>query len=330
MIRGCLVILLLVGLAAGGYLFYALSVPYQGFQNEAFVDIPAGTSTQQMADMLQRAGVIRSRWHFMVARTLNGRSTLQAGEYRFTGQETVTQVFSKIARGEVFTYTLVVPEGNNMFDIAASIEGLGLMKARDFVKAASSPELIKDLDPKAPSLEGYLFPATYNITRQTKPEQLCKLMTDKFRHTWTEIAQNRTDTHEIVTLASLVEKETGKSADRPVVASVYRNRLDKGMALDCDPTTIYAAILENRYRGVIHRSDLDSTNLYNTYKHAGLPPGPIASPGVASLKAAIAPAETEYLYFVAKPDGSGAHVFSTNLADHSIAVQAYRRAQQQK
>jgi UPF0755 protein len=160
------------------------------------------------------------------------------------------------------------------------------------------------------------------------PEQICRLMTEKFRATWKDIGESRTDTHEIVTLASLVEKETGKSKDRPLVASVYRNRLDRGMALDCDPTTIYAAILENRYKGVIHRSDLQSTNLYNTYKHPGLPPGPIASPGAESLKAAIAPAQSDYLFFVAKPDGSGEHVFNTNLADHSVAVQAYRRGLQ--
>lgn len=327
MIRGCLIILL-IGAIAAGYTFYALWTPYKGFGDETFVDIPSGTTTQQMADMLQRAGVIRSRWHFMLARTINANSKLQAGEYRFAQPATVTDVFSRIARGDIFSYVLSVPEGNNMFDIAAAIEQLGIIKASDFVKTASSPKLVKDLDPKAPSLEGYLFPATYRLTRHMTADQICKLMTDKFRKTWGDVGQGRTDTHEIVTLASLVEKETGKSKDRPLVASVYRNRLNKGMALDCDPTTIYASILDNRYKGVIHRSDLDSTNLYNTYKHPGLPPGPIASPGVESLKAAMTPAETDYLYFVAKPDGSGEHVFNTNLADHSAAVQAYRHGLQ--
>lgn len=328
MIRGCLLFFLLIAIIVAGYTFYALSVPYKGFGEETFIDIPVGTSTQQMADMLQRGGVIRSRWHFMLARAMNGSAKLQAGEYRFSEPETVTQVFSRIARGDVFAYSLTVPEGNNMFDIAAAIEQLGFMKSTDFVKAASSPKLIKDLDPKAPSLEGYLFPATYKLTRHMTPEQIAKEMTDRFRRAWSEIGAGRTDTHEIVTLASLIEKETAKAKDRPMVASVYRNRLDRGMALDCDPTTIYAAILEKRYRGVIHRSDLDSMNLYNTYKHAGLPPGPIASPGAESLKAAISPASSEYLYFVAKPDGSGEHIFSTNLADHSVAVQAYRRGTQ--
>jgi UPF0755 protein len=132
--------------------------------------------------------------------------------------------------------------------------------------------------------------------------------------------------NEIVTLASLIEKETGRPEDRPIVASVYENRLRKGMALDCDPTTIYAALLDQRYRGTIYRSDLDSDNAYNTYRHTGLPPGPIANPGLASLKAALAPAETDYLYFVAKPDGSGGHQFSETKEQHNIAVQQYRRA----
>lgn len=154
------------------------------------------------------------------------------------------------------------------------------------------------------------------------------MMTTEFRRQWREL-QDHSGTHpvtEVVTLASLVEKETGRAEDRPLVASVYENRLRKGMTLDCDPTTIYAALLDERYRGVIHRSDLNSGNAYNTYRHAGLPPGPIANPGVASLKAALAPAQTDYLYFVAKADGSGGHQFSRTIEEHNVAVQQYRRA----
>jgi len=182
------------------------------------------------------------------------------------------------------------------------------------------------LDPRAPTLEGFLFPATYRLTRHTSAKQICREMTDKFRRTWKEIGKTDASVHNTVTLASLIEKETAQPSERPAVASVFRNRLRIGMTLDCDPTTIYASKLEARYRGTIHRSDLESMNLYNTYKHSGLPPGPIANPGEASLRAALAPADTDYLYFVAKP-GGGSHQFSSNISDHNLAVQAYRRGQ---
>jgi UPF0755 protein len=155
------------------------------------------------------------------------------------------------------------------------------------------------------------------------------MMTGQFRKHWRELQTSHPATgpvNDAVTLASLVEKETAVASERPIVASVYENRLRKGMALDCDPTTIYAALLEQRYHGVIYRSDLNSENSYNTYKHAGLPPGPIASPGLASLQAALAPAQTGYFYFVAKPDGSGGHQFSATIEEHNLAVQKYRHA----
>lgn len=324
-IRNLLLLLIFIAILAGGYVLYTLGVPYSRSSQEVFVDIPPGTSTQQMADMLARDGVIRSRWHFMLARVINGRANLQAGEYRFQGPASVWTVYQHIARGETFSYELRVPEGSNQFDIAAILEQMGLIKAKDFVKAASNPALIRDLDPQARTLEGYLFPATYKVTRHTTAQQICEEMTARFRRAWKDLGAPSADVHDTVTLASLVEKETGIAGDRPKVASVFHNRLEREMPLDCDPTTIYAALVENRYRGTIHRSDLESTNLYNTYKHAGLPPGPITNPGVDSLKAALHPAETDYLYFVAKPDGSGQHTFTSNLEDHSIAVQEYRR-----
>ncbi|MGH9631310.1 MAG: endolytic transglycosylase MltG, partial [Bryobacteraceae bacterium] len=193
------------------------------------------------------------------------------------------------------------------------------------LKVAMKPDAIKDLAPGAPTLEGYLFPSTYRITRHTSPERICREMTAEFRRVWDEIGRTGVDVNRIVTLASLVEKETAVPAERTTVASVYQNRLDLGMRLDADPTTIYAALLENRFRGTIYRSDLESTHAYNTYRNAGLPPGPIANPGRDSLRAALNPAQTGYLFFVAKPDGSGAHQFSTGLADHNLAVEQYRR-----
>jgi UPF0755 protein len=323
-----LLAVILLGVITAGVAYLSLNATYQGFSDPVILDFPKGTSTQAMAEQLAQNGVIRYSWQFLMLRVIDPAKKLQAGEYRFARADSPSGVLSRIARGDVFFYELIVPEGSNIFDIAASVGRFDFLKASDFLRAARSPALIKDLAPHAPTLEGYLFPATYRITRSTTVEQLCVMMTDQFRKQWRELRDSAPakPVNEIVTLASLVEKETGRAEDRPVVASVYENRLRKGMALDCDPTTIYAALLDQRYRGTIYRSDLDSDNAYNTYKHPGLPPGPIANPGVASIKAALAPAETAYLYFVAKPDGSGGHQFSETIEQHNVAVQQYRRA----
>jgi UPF0755 protein len=192
------------------------------------------------------------------------------------------------------------------------------------LRATADTAVIRDLAPQAKTLEGYLFPSTYRLSHSITAPELCRLMTDQFRKHWKKLASGRgIDVVKTVTLASLVEKETGVATERPLVAGVFENRLKKGMRLECDPTTIYAALLENRYRDVIHRSDLDSQNPYNTYQHVGLPPGPISNPGMEALLAAVEPAQTEYLYFVAKPDGGG-HQFSTTLAGHHTATKQYR------
>jgi UPF0755 protein len=180
------------------------------------------------------------------------------------------------------------------------------------------------VDPKAPTLEGYLFPNTYRLSRRTTPERLCQIMTAKWREEW-QTLKTTEDVHGVMVLASLVEKEGKLAEERPLIAAVFHNRLRIGMKLDCDPTTIYAALLENRYTGVIHRSDLDSDHPYNTYRHAGLPPGPIANPGLASIRATLSPAVSDALYFVLRPGDSGAHAFSSNMADHTAAIAKYRR-----
>jgi UPF0755 protein len=289
------------------------------------VDFAHGTGTGAMADALTRAGVVRSRWDFLLARAINRIGVLQAGEYRFTRAASPAEIVSRIRRGDVFYYELVVPEGKNMFDIAASAEQLGIFKAAEFLQVSRNPAMIRDIDPKARTLEGYLFPDTYKLSRHTTPERLCKLMTAKFREAWTGLHANAS-VHDTVTLASLVEKEGKLAEERPKIAAVFGNRLRIGMKLDCDPTTIYAALLENKYRGTIYRSDLDRDQPYNTYHYAGLPPGPIANPGVASIRAALAPADIDSLYFVARADGSGGHEFSNNIAAHEDAVSRYHRA----
>lgn len=317
----------IVAVGAGAYL--SLNAAYQGFRDPVIVEFPKGTSTQAMAGTLAENGVVRYGWQFLLARALHPGTRLQAGEYRFAGADTPAHILNRIARGDVFFYEVVVPEGSNMFDIAAILTRFDFLKPADFLRAARNPMLIRDLAPDAPTLEGYLFPATYRITRSTTAQQLCAMMTAQFRKEWHQLQAGRAGQAPVnatVTMASLVEKETGQPQERPVVASVYENRLQKGMTLDCDPTTIYAALLEERYRGTIYRSDLASANPYNTYRHAGLPPGPIANPGAAALEAALHPAETDYLYFVAKADGSGGHQFSETIAEHNLAVQKYRRA----
>lgn len=304
----------------------SLWVPKAGFPGETFVNIPRGASSFAIGRMLAEAGVIRYRWQFWLARALKPGARLHAGEYRFDRPASTWEVFDRLARGDVFYYELTVPEGSNMFDIAAALERLGVVAASEFLREAREPAMIRDLAPRAPTLEGYLFPDTYRITRQMSPREICRQMTSRFRQVWAALGA-RADVHETVTLASMIEKETAIADERPLVASVFLNRLRLGMPLACDPTVVYAALLEERYRGAIYRSDLESRQAYNTYRHPGLPPGPIANPGLEAIKAALNPARTDYLYFVALPDGSGRHHFSSNLASHQRAVARYRRGQ---
>ena len=318
-------IVILVIVAAAGWCGWRLVRPYQAFGAETFVEFPRGTGSRAMAAALAQAGVIRSQWDFLLARALSPTRVLRAGEYRFNRPASPLEVFGRIARGDTFYYTLVVPEGRNMFDIAAAAANLGLFPAPKFLDAARDPSLIRDLDPGAPTLEGYLFPSTYRVTRHTAPAALCRMMTARFRDAWSKL-EGAASVHRTVTLASLVEKESKLPDERPRVAAVFVNRLRLGMALDCDPSTIYAALVEQRYRGTIHRSDLESGNPYNTYRHAGLPPGPIANPGLDSIRAVLAPADSDALYFVLRPDGSGAHQFSSDMTAHQAAVSVYRRA----
>jgi UPF0755 protein len=324
---GCLVALLAL---PAGFAAYRILAPYQGFPGEVFVEFPRGTSTTAIAAQLAAAGVVRSRWDFMLARLARPGHVLQAGEYRFDHAASALEAFDRIAGGDVFYYTLTVPEGRNMFDIARLAGDLGLFSADAFLAAARDPAEIRQLDARAPTLEGYLFPDTYKVSRHATPASLCRVMTAKFREAWRALvagAPAQTNLHDIVTLASLVEREAKLPAERPLIAAVFSTRLRIGMKLDCDPTTIYAALLDGRYRGAIYRSDLESDNPYNTYRHAGLPPGPIANPGMDSLRAALHPAQSAALYFVAKPDGSGAHQFSTTLEEHNAATGRYRRGQ---
>jgi UPF0755 protein len=236
-------------------------------------------------------------------------------------------VYDRLRRGDVYYRVVTVPEGYNLFDIATAVEAAQLATRDDFLTAAhKDTALIADLDPTATSLEGYLYPDTYRFQRSDTPMTILHAMVKRFRQEATQIGL-KGDVHHTVTLASLVEKETPVASDRPLVASVMENRLRDNMPLMTDPTVIYAAMLENRYRGTIYQSDLQRDSAYNTYRHTGLPPGPICSPGAASLKAALHPAATDYLYFVADPRASGHSLFAKTLEEHQRNVAAYRQAQ---
>jgi UPF0755 protein len=319
---------IIVVAGAAGFVFYRLNQPWRGFTQPVFIEFPHGASTREISTTLERRGVISSHWLFLAARALRPRATLQAGEYKFERPASPLEVYSRIVRGDIFYLELLVPEGFNMFDIAEAVGKLGTMTPEQFLTAARSSALIRDLDPDAPTLEGYLFPNKYRIYRHTTAQQLCRMMVAEFRSRWNSL-QARANLHQTVTLASMVEREARRTEERPLIASVFANRLRIGMKLDCDPTTVYAALLENRYRGVIHRSDLANTSHWNTYQHPGLPPGPIANPGLSSIRAALEPAATSYLYFVAKADGSGSHSFSDSLLKHEAAVAHYQRTTRQ-
>lgn len=320
-----LAVAVLAAAIGGAWVIHRLNEPYKGFTNPVFVEFARGTSTRSIAQTLADRGVIQDRWLLLAARGLRRGANLQAGEYKFDKPATPLDILGRLARGDIYYMELLVPEGFNMYDIADAVARLGTMTPEAFLAAAKNPAMILDLDPSAPSLEGYLFPNKYRIYRHTTAEQICHMMTEEFRERWKGL-QTRANVHSTVTLASLVEREARRPDERPVVASVFQNRLRIGMKLDCDPTTVYAALLDQRYRGAIHRSDLANASPWNTYQHPGLPPGPIANPGLRSIDAALAPAETHYLYFVAKADGSGGHNFSESLEKHYAAVARYQRA----
>ena len=320
--RFLLLLLLLLALSAGAWFLFAPAGPHL----ETFVQIEPGTSSKGMGRLLEERGIIRSRYAFEVVRLLK-HGTLKAGEYRFDHPASVFTVYDRLRRGDVYYRVVTIPEGYNLFDIATAVEAAQLATREDFLAAAhQETTLVADLDPKATSLEGYLYPDTYRFQRTDTPLTMLHAMVKRFQQEASQIGLAG-DVHRTVTLASLVEKETPVASDRPLVASVMENRLRVNMPLMTDPTVIYAAMLENRYRGTIYQSDLQRDSPYNTYRRPGLPPGPICSPGAASLRAAFQPAVTDYLYFVADPGASGHSRFAKTLEEHQRNVAAYRQAQ---
>lgn len=323
MFRFLLKAILVAIILIGGFLAYGLLLP-AGPSSQQLVQLKPGSSARRIAADLHRAGIVRSEYAFLLWHYVSGRKSLKAGEYSFDHPARAAEVHDRIARGDIYFHTLVIPEGFNIFDIATAVETAGLGGRDDFLQVVrEQAPLVRDLDPKAPSLEGYLFPDTYHFTRTQSLHDIAAAMVHRFRQASHEIGLAQ-DIHERVTMASIVEKETAASEERPLVASVFYNRLSRNMALDTDPSVIYAALLSNRFRGTIYQSDLKFNSPYNTYKFAGLPPGPICNPGKASLAAAMHPASSDYFYFVS--DNQGHHRFAQTLQQHSSNVSAYRHA----
>jgi len=317
-----LVFVLVCGAAAAGWFLY---LPY-GPSSETFVELIPGSGTFAIGKALETAGVVRSQYAFDLMRFWK-RGTLRAGEYRFDHPATVAEVYARIARGDVFTISVTIPEGSSIFDIGTKLELAGFGSKQVFLEEVVKQKgLVRDLDPRAVSLEGYLFPDTYHFARKATPAQICAAMVRRF-HTIAAQIGLKGNVHRVVTLASLVERESALDAERPMVASVFENRLAKNMPLMTDPSVIYGLQLDDRWRGAIYQTDLKLDTPYNTYLHAGLPPGPVANPGVRSLRAAMEPAQTAYLYFVAAgANPQGRSLFASSLEEHNHNVAGYRHA----
>lgn len=325
-------VLLLIAASAGIaalVLYQRVDRPFKGYEGaEQFVELPQGASTRAIGEKLVEAGVVSGAFTFRLALWRSGVSRhLQAGEYRFDRPLSALDVARKIARGEVYLRPITFPEGLTIDDMAALFESHGFGTAASFSVAAADRSLIADLDPQARDLEGYLFPDTYPLSRRSSAGDLVRMMVHRFRQVFAPLADEATaegmSVRQVVTLASIVEKEAGEREERPLVAAVYVNRLRIGMGLQCDPTVIYALRRAGRFNGNLTRENLTWPSPYNTYLHSGLPPGPIAAPGRSSLEAAVRPAPVDYLYFVSRNDGS--HVFARTLDEHNRNVYRYQK-----
>jgi len=321
-LRRFFIFLLLVVLGISGWLGWAVLSPITPAA-QTFVLLRPGYGTRRIARELKNAGVIRSADAFVLWHSFHRQRSLKAGEYLFDKTADARTIHDRLVRGDIYVHTVVIPEGFNMFDIAQAIEDAGLGKAQDFLLVAKSDtSLISDLAPEAKTLEGFLFPNTYEFTRTMTMHDMAAAMVKQFRQVATQVGLT-TDVEQTVTMASIVEKETSVAEERRLVASVYYNRLSKKIALQADPSVIYGELLKGTYTGALHHQDMQTDSPYNTYKHPGLPPGPIANPGKTSLEAALHPATSDYYYFVS--NGNGHHNFARSLEEHNRNVAKFRK-----
>jgi len=315
----------LIGLMAmGGFLWLnqPIGKPIQTY----LVDIPPGTPFTQVSQILHQNQLIGAEWFFtLLGRVQQVDRKIIPGEYELHAGMRPTELLEKLVKGEVYQYALTIPEGYNLVQIADILDQKNLARKQEILRLTRDPVFIRSLNVQAPTLEGYLFPDTYQFSRYTPPESIIRTFINRFHEMVTPDLKDRATImgmtfQQVLTLASVVEKETGLAAERPLVAGVFHNRLQRGIPLQSDPTVIYA--LES-FDGNIRKADLSVNSPYNTYKVRGLPPGPIANPGLAAIHAALYPTQTDFVYFVARNDGS--HQFSVTLADHNKAVDKYQR-----
>ena len=321
---------LMMGLLSGVLMvmvgFLWMNQPIGGATQPLLVEIPPGTPFTHVSHILGQNHLIGSEWFFtFLGRVQRVDRNIIPGEYELHAGMHPTELLSKLVKGEVYQYALTIPEGYNVAQIAELLDQKRLALKQDIFRLSRDPAFIQSLNVQALTLEGYLFPDTYHFSRFTPPESIIRTFVNRFHDVMTPEFKDRATVmgmtvQEVLTLASVVEKETGLAAERPLVSGVFHNRLRRGIPLQSDPTVIYA--LES-FDGNIRKADLSVESSYNTYKVRGLPPGPIANPGLAAIRAALYPTQTDFVYFVARKDGS--HQFSVTLADHNKAVDIFQR-----
>ena len=324
--------MVLIGAALGLVLIAAIYIKIQLFLARApgsgstskVVSFERGTSLRTFANRLEKAGIISSARLFTLGARLQGAdSRVQAGAYLFTDAMPPAEILRKMVAGEVYERKFAVPEGYSIYQLAELLDGKDIFPKEDFLRTCTDRRLLRDLNISARSVEGYLFPSTYNLVNITTPEALVRAMVAKFHTVYdarfsTMTAGSGLSRQQIITLASMVEKEAKMPGERPLIASVFLNRLRTGMPLQSDPTAVYGV---RAFAGKVTKADIERNSAYNTYRIAGLPPGPIGNPSEGAIEAVLQPAHTGYYYFVARKDGS--HQFSATLAEHNLAVNRY-------
>ncbi len=323
-----IVVGLIVAAAITGYLFHKSTItPFASFTDSVIIEVPRGASVRSIADTLEKKGVIQDKLIFRILYRLSYKNhSLQSGEYKFSQPLTMRDVIMKLHKGDVLLHKITIVEGMTIEETADYLSKRHKIDKQKFMRLAMRADLIKDLVPEAKDLEGFLYPDTYMVSRKINAEKMVKIMVERFRHYFTSNMKWRAkelnmSVNQIVTMASLVEKETASREERFLIASVFHNRLKKNMSMGCDPTVIYALKRDGIYKGKLGWKELKYDSPYNTRIYRGLPPGPICNPGIASIEAALHPENSGYLYFVAKD--SRTHYFSRTLREHNRAVRKY-------
>lgn len=332
-IEKVLLVLVTAAVVVGVHYYTLLNTPASSTGEPVTIEVPRGTSFRVVANTLVESGVLKNAKGFNLAAKLSGaQKKIKAGEYELSPTMTPREVLAALVAGKTRQYSITIPEGYNIYDIALALTSKGFFSDADsieFIKKARDRELARSFGVPGPTLEGYLFPDTYILARKVSPDELIARMTDRFNQVYDRGFENLQKTmgmteRQVVTLASIIEKETGEASEMPRISAVFHNRLRVGIQLQSDPTVIYGLLVGQGFDGNLTRKHLRTRTDYNTYRFYGLPPGPIANPGKSAIEAALNPEEAEYLYFVSRNDGT--HKFSATLAEHNRAVRQYQKS----